>query len=291
MRIVHYGDRAEACVFLLGYFDAVHVGHRKLIARAKALAEKFGVKVAALTFADGKRGDQVYVLSEREKILSSLGVDYLYVARFDGAFKNTGGEAFLETVADNCFVKAFVCGEDFRFGKNAVCGGLCLTEYCKKRGIAVEILPLVSVDGQKASATLAKKYLDEGDIKSLNAMLGDNYFISGKASTEGRHVGRNLGFPTANLHPLDGKYPLAQGVYAVRVKIGATDYRGIANFGPRPTFGDGRVVCETYIDGFSGDLYGKELTVRFDFRIRGVMKFSSAEELKKQLEKDLEKIR
>lgn len=291
MRIVHYGECGEPCVFLLGYFDAVHIGHRKLIERAKVLAERLGVKVAALTFSDAKNGEQVYVLAEREALLGRLGVDYLYVARFDAAFKNTEGESFLDTVTDKCSVKAFVCGEDFRFGKNAVCGALCLTEYCKKRAIMSEILPLVSVGGQKASATLAKKYLDEGNIAALNAMLGEPYFIMGTVATEGRHVGRSLGFPTANLHPAAGKYPLAQGVYAVRTEVNGKEFRGIANFGPRPTFGDGRVVCETYIDGFSGDLYGQELTVRFDFRIRGIMKFSSAEELKKQLEKDLEKIR
>lgn len=291
MRVINYGERGEPCVFLLGYFDAVHVGHRKLIERAVALADKYGAKVAALTFSDAKRGDQVYVLAEREELLSRLGVDYLYLARFDEAFRNTEGEDFLDTVSGCCGVRSFVCGEDFRFGKGAVCGGLCLAEYCKKHRIDAEILPLVSVSGQKASATLAKKYLDEGDIISLNAMLGEPYFISGVVATEGRHVGRKLGFPTANLHPAQGKYPLAQGVYAVHTEIDGKAYRGIANFGPRPTFGDGRVVCETYIDGFAGDLYGKALTVRFDFRIRGVMKFSSAEELKKQLTEDLEKIR
>ena len=291
MRIIHYGGQGETCVFLLGYFDAVHVGHRKLIARAKDLAKERGVSLAALTFTDAKRGEQVYVFSERVAILSSLGVDYVYAAPFDGAFKNTEGEAFLDTVRERCGVSAFVCGEDFRFGKGAVCGELYLKEYCKKHRIECEILPLVSIGGQKASASLAKRYLDEGDIISLNALLGDCYFIAGTVATEGRHVGRRIGFPTANLHPKAGKYPLCQGVYAVHVSLDGRTYRGIANFGPRPTFGDGRIVCETYIDGFSGDLYGRDLTVFFDFRIRGIMKFASAEALKNQLKNDLEKIR
>lgn len=291
MRIVPYGDRGEPCVFLLGYFDAVHIGHRHLIKRAAAIAKKYNVKVAALTFSDAKNGAQVYVFSERAKILQQLEVDYLYVADFDDAFRNTDGEAFLETVARNCSVRAFVCGEDFRFGKDAKSDTVCMTEYCKEHGIRVEIMPLVLLNGQKVSATQAKKYLDEGNIIALNAMLGDRYFISGKVETEGRHVGSSLGFPTANIHPEKGKYPLARGVYAVSANIGGTDYRGIANFGPRPTFGDDRIVCETYLDGFSGNLYGKEITVRFDFRIRNIKKFSSADELKLQLTKDLEKIR
>lgn len=291
MRVIGYGERGVPCVFLLGYFDAVHIGHRMLIERAKTLAAELGVKVAALTFTDAKRGAQVYVLQEREKILGELGVDYLYAAKFDGPFRDTDGETFLETVRTCCSVKAFVCGEDFRFGKGASCGVLCLTEYCRKHGIGAEVMPLISAGGEKVSASLAKKYLDEGNITALNQMLGGRYFISGTVGTEGRHVGRELGFPTANLHPLPDKYPLCRGVYAVRVPLGGKVWRGIANFGPRPTFGDGRVVCETYLDGFTGDLYGRELTVYFDFRIRGIMKFASAEELKEQLRKDLEKIR
>ena len=291
MRIVRYGERGEDCVFLLGYFDAVHIGHRKLIARAKELAQSRGVSLAALTFTDAKRGAQVYVFSERVAILSSLGVDYVCAAPFDEEFKNTEGETFLDVVTRSCGVRAFVCGEDLSFGKGASCGKVCLAEYCQKRGIPAEIMPIVSIGGEKASASLAKKYLDKGDVSSLNALLGDRYFISGQVETEGRHVGRRLGFPTANLHPQEGKYPLRQGVYAVRAEVCGREYRGIANYGARPTFGDGRVVCETYLDGFSGDLYGKTLTVRFDRFLRPVMKFSSAEELRRQLERDLEKIR
>lgn len=291
MRVIGFGEKCGPCVFLLGYFDAVHIGHRALIARAKALASPLGVAVGALTFTGGKRGAQVYVLKERERILSSLGVGFLYAARFDEPFKNMQGEEFLAAVAENCGVRAFVCGEDFRFGQGARCAAPELRAFCKEKGIAADIEPLVTFGGEKVSATLAKQYLAEGDIARLNGVLGERYFLTGRVESEGRHIGRTLGFPTANIHPAAEKYPLREGVYAVRTEIGGKKYRGIANYGPRPTFGDGRTVCETYIDGFSGDLYGEELTIYFDARIRGVMKFSSKEELTAQLEKDLEKIR
>lgn len=291
MREIQFGERGEPCVFLLGYFDAVHIGHRMLIGRAKTLAGELGVKTAAMTFYDAKQGAQIYVYKERISILADLGIDYVVASHFEGAFKDTDGRDFLGAVAKNCDVKAFVCGEDFRFGKGALCGGQELKEYCAQNGIRAEVLPLVMCGGEKVSATLAKKYLSEGNIPALNRMLQDNYFLTGKVETEGRHVGRGLGFPTANIHPSPEKYPLKEGVYAVRVCLDGRIYRGIANYGPRPTFGDGRVVCETYIDGFSGDLYGKEICVRFDFYIRGVRKFSSPAELESQLKKDLEKIR
>ncbi len=289
--MIGFGGRSSPCVFLLGYFDAVHIGHRALIARAKEIASELEIETGALTFTGGKKGAQVYVLKERERILSSLGVGFLYEADFESPFRDLSGEAFLETVADRCGVRAFVCGDDFRFGKGASCGADFLKRFCREREIEAEVLPLISFEGEKVSATLAKKYLDEGNIPKLNAVLGGKYFISGRVATEGRHVGRSLGFPTANLHPEPDKYPLSEGVYAVSVPLDGREYRGIANFGPRPTFGDGRVVCETYIDGYSGDLYGKELTVYFDFRIRDVRKFSSQEELRRQLQRDLEKIR
>ena len=117
------------------------------------------------------------------------------------------------------------------------------------------------------------------------------YFVQGIVSTEGRHVGRSLGFPTANIHLPQDKYPLKAGVYAVTAKIGGALYRGIANYGPRPTFGDGYTVLEVFADGYEGDLYGKEITVYFDAWLRDIKKFDSPKALSEQLTKDLEKIR
>ncbi len=144
---------------------------------------------------------------------------------------------------------------------------------------------------EKAAASLAKQYLAGGEAEKLAELLGDKYFIRGEVATEGRHVGRTIGFPTANIHLSSEKYPLKMGVYAVTAEIGGKIYRGIANYGSRPTFGDGRTVLEVYADGYAGDLYGQTITVYFDEFIREIRKFGSAEELSGQLKKDLEKIR
>ena len=104
-------------------------------------------------------------------------------------------------------------------------------------------------------------------------------------------MGRKIGFPTANIHVSGEKYPLKKGVYAVSARLDGKEYRGIANYGARPTFGDGRVVLEAYFDGYTGDLYGKEIAVYFDGFLREIKKFDSAEALSAQLTKDLEKIR
>ena len=293
MHIVDYekDKYSSPCVLLLGYFDGVHVGHRRLIARAKEEAAARKLAVGIMTFYGGKKGGQIFDFDERLHLFASLGVDFVYAARFDDSFRQTEAEAFLEHVNASLAVRAFVCGADFTYGCGAAGNVDTLRSFADERGIAAIVEPLVDVGGEKAAASLAKQYLDRGDMRSLAVLLGGRYFIRGTVSTEGRHVGRRIGFPTANIHLSPEKYPPAAGVYAVTVDLDGTLYRGIANYGARPTFGDERVVLEVYVDGYGGDLYGKPLTVFFDSRIRDIRKFDDAAQLSAQLEKDLETIR
>lgn len=293
MQVIDYegGGFSRPCVLLLGYFDGVHVGHRALIAAAKRLAEEQGAAVGVTTFYDAKNGGQIYDFNERCRIFSALGIDFVYAAHFDGAFRATEGEAFLSRVCAALSVRAFVCGADYTFGRGAACGVSALQAFAESRGIAVRVLPLVAYDGEKAAATRAKRCLAAGDMPALAGLLGGRYFIAATVVSEGRHIGRTMGFPTANMHVPPCKYPLREGVYAVSATIGKTLYRGIANYGARPTFKDARVVLEVYFDGFSGDLYGRELVVYFDAFLRPVQKFPSAGALAEQLQQDLRSIR
>lgn len=293
MLIVDYDlDRYDdACVLLLGYFDGVHLGHRSLISKAEELAKLHRLRVGIMTFYDSKNGGQIYDFSERVSIFESLGIDFVYAAHYSASFRETEGEDFLDHILKQLDVRAFVCGEDFSFGKGGNGKIQLLTEYSARHNIDVFAEPLVQVGKEKAAACLAKKYLDSGDVKRLASLLGERYFISGRVSTEGRHVGRTLGFPTANIYIREEKYPLCPGVYAVTAFFENYSYRGIANYGNRPTFEDKKTVLEVYLDGYHGDLYGKEIKVCFDFRIRSIQKFANMELLSKQLQKDLEAIR
>lgn len=293
LRIVEYGigGGTEPCILLLGYFDGVHAGHRKLIMRAEELGRRENCRVGIMTFCGQKSGKQVYVFSERAWIFERLGLDFIYAARYDDSFRATKAQDFLLRVLTDLNVKAFVCGEDFTFGKDAASRSDDLVRFCKERGIEVYVESLVNIGGTKAAATRAKMFLDEGNVEELARMLGDKYFVRGVVSSEGRHIGRRIGFPTANIHLSPEKYPLRTGVYAITADIEGKKYRGIANYGPRPTFDDECVVLEVFADGYQGDLYGQEITVYFDFWIRGIQKFDSAEELSAQLTRDLEKIR
>lgn len=292
MRTIRYGAGDHTpCVLLLGYFDGVHVGHRALIAFAQDKAREFGCAVGIMTFRGGKNGAQVYTLQERCSVFAELGLDFVYLADFGAPFRATQGSAFLGQVCADLDVRAFVCGEDYTFGRDAACTANDLLSFAQARGTEAFVRPLLRVGGEKAAATRAKALLDAGDAAALAELLGERYRIAGKVSTEGRHVGRRLGFPTANIHLPPEKYPLRMGVYAVTVRTEHGTYRGIANYGARPTFGDERIVLEVYADGYGGDLYGQVVTVFFDARLRDVQKFTSAAALAAQLQKDLESIR
>ncbi len=293
MKIIPFGEKKyeNSCVLLLGYFDAMHIGHRKLIADAKQIAIREGIETGLMTFTGAKKGGQVFVFEERLRLYRETGIDFVYPAEFNSEFRNMSGEEFLRQVTDQMNVKEFVCGEDYRYGKNAESGIKELSEFCKEKSIALYAERLVEYGGEKAAASEAKRLLDEGNVEALEKLLGGKYFISGNVSTEGRRVGTRIGFPTANIHPQVGKYPLRQGVYAVWAEIDGKKYKGIANYGARPTFEDMRIVLEIYFVGYEGNLYGKELTVYFDYFLRENRKFSCAEELQAQLKKDLEKLK
>lgn len=292
IRVIDYrqGQFDGPCVLMLGYFDGMHVGHRALLSRAREIASG-NMPVGVMTFYDAKNGGQIYTFEERLYLFEKLGVDFVFAAHFDDAFRATEGQDFLSNTVAALHPCAFVCGEDFTFGRSASCGVGQLREFGTAHCIAVEVIPAVLLQGKKAAASFAKELLDGGKVALLAEVLGDRYFIRGTVATEGRHVGRTIGFPTANIHLSPDKYPLKAGVYAVTAEIGREAYRGIANYGGRPTFGDGQIVLEVYADGYSGDLYGKTITVYFDFFIREIKKFGGAEELSEQLKKDLEKIR
>ena len=268
-------------VILLGGFDGLHIGHRLLLERAK----EYGLPVGVMTIAGGK-GDSVFTLRERESIYRRAGVDFALELPF-AEIKELSPQAFVALVEEQFAPKAFVCGEDFRFGKSAAGDPELLRTLTTAQ---VEVLPLLEVDGEKVSASTVKACLTAGKIEEANTLLGEPFFLTGTVQ-EGRKVGRTIGFPTANLNYPEGKCPLAYGVYACEVVIDEKVYRAITNFGTQPTFSGEQVCVETHIDGFDGDLYGKELTVRFLRKMRDIQKFACVEDLQRQLQADLHKIR
>lgn len=272
----------NGCVMLLGGFDGLHVGHKQLVARAKT----YGLPIGIMTIFHGKSEQGLFTSFERESIFKNVEIDFVIELPF-ADIKNLSPEKFIHLLMSKCNVKAFVCGDDFRFGKNAAGNAESIKRAVQ---VCVEIVDLVQIDGEKASATTVKKHLQTGEVEKANCILGEPFFLIGEVVKD-RGVGKTLGFPTANiLYPID-KFPLKQGVYETRVCVDGKVYKAITNYGARPTFDENTVLTETYIDGFNGDLYGQTLQIYFVRFLRENQKFDSADALKEQLQKDIKGVR
>lgn len=271
----------QGSAMLLGGFDGLHVGHRLLLNCAK----QSGFPVGVMTIVGGKE-DSVFTFVEREDVFKRAGVDFVFELPF-AEIKDLSPDAFLALLEENFQPQLFVCGEDFCFGAKAQGNPKTIVERGQVR---VEVLPLVEKDGKKISSTTVKDCLKCGDVHTANALLGERFFLIGKVK-EDRKVGRKLGFPTANIAYPKEKFPLKKGVYETRVCVDGKEYKCITNYGARPTFDNEDVLTETHLDGFSGDLYGRALKVEFVRYLRDIRKFESAEDLKAQLQADIQSVR
>ncbi len=270
------------CALLLGGFDGLHIGHKTLL----DIAKTYNLPVGITTIYGGK-GKSLFLPRERAQIFKAQGLDFVYPLHFTDEFKNTEPEEFLQDIVNRFNVKAFVCGDDFRFGKGAEGTPELIA---KITSIPVHAPAVLRVNGEKVGASFIKNYLKIGDVKRANEYLLQPFFVTGIV-TKDRGVGKTIGFPTANIEYSEEKFPVKEGVYAVSAEIDGVEYRGILNYGARPTFQNTEKKLEAYFDGFDGDLYGRELTVYFDEYIRDICSFASGEALKTQLQRDLRKIR
>ena len=275
-------NKEKGRAMLLGGFDGLHVGHRKLLSCAK----DSGLSVGVMTIVGGKDKSNLFTFAEREEIFKAAGVDFVFELPF-AEIKDLAPTEFLQLLEEEFSPKLFVCGTDFRFGARAAGTAEMLKQSTQ---VCVEVIPLVEMDGEKVSSSYVKALLDAGDVIKVNALLTHPFFLVGQVYAD-RKVGRTIGFPTANiLYPTD-KYPLKIGVYESRVCVDGKTYKGITNYGARPTFADETVVTETYLDGFDGNLYGKTLKIEFIRYLRDVQKFNGVDALKTQLEEDLRRVR
>lgn len=294
LSVIEYGkDEYDfPALIVLGCFDALHAGHRELLKKAKLQAKINGLDLGVMMFRDGKGDKLVYSFEERIAILEQFNVKFVLAIDFTEEFKKTAPLDFLEAVEDKINVKAYMSGKDFRFGEKAKGKSSTLKSYAEDDENGVWYMPVkdVEMDGEKISTTLIKSYLGEGNVAKANALLGSEFTLTGevvKGAGRGTSV---VGFPTVNIVYPEWKQPIKHGVYSVKCMIGETDYQGVANFGTCPTFGDDRVALEVYFEGFSGDLYGQVLTIRFIDFVRDIEEFVSADELSGQIKSDLNSV-
>ena len=289
LKIINYNaDEYDfPALVVLGCFDAVHIGHQALLKKAKLNAKINGLDLGVMMFADGKGGRQVFTFEERVAMLEQYNAKFILRIDYTEEFKKTSAQDFLENLEQHINLKGYMSGKDFRFGAGAKGKSSTLKKYAEDEDNAVwyEAVKDVALDGEKVSTTLIKQCLEEGKINKASQLLGRQYFVSGEVR-EGHGRGKQLGFPTANIAYPENKVLVAPGVYGVEAEIDGAVYKGVANCGPRPTFGEDSYTLEVYFEGLSEDLYGKTVTVRFLNYIRGIRKFATAEELAAQIAVD-----
>lgn len=282
------------CVVALGTFDGLHRGHLDVIGTAKQEAEHTGAKLAVFTFSNhplewiNPAHVPVALVTPAVKLqlLESLGVDVLIDIPFNQLVADLLPQQFLERLRALNY-SCLVVGENFTYGQRGMGNVYTLAASAQALGFKLIVRKLVSNNGTIISSTEIRRLITAGEVQQAAKMLGRSYSISGIVA-HGNERGRLLGYPTANLELVDAHVAIPLGgVYAVRAYVDGCVYGGMANIGKNPTFGDvEKPRLETNIFGFSGDIYGKTLTIEFVQRIRGEVKFAGIDALKEQLAQD-----
>lgn len=276
----------------LGFFDGVHLGHKAVIQSAVKFAKEHGKKSAVITFSDhpccyfwGVCPKYILTRKEREKRIAELGVDYLYELDFE-SISGLTAQDYLKDILINYFIPVSIStGWNHNFGCKKSGNVKFLHENSKKFDYEYFELPPQKLDNEIISSTTIRKLLAEGKIEKANDMLGYKFSISGIV-VKGNQIGRTIGFKTANIVYPSELIELPYGVYSVNTNYGA----GIANFGVRPTINGSHAVLEVHILGFDKDIYGEEIEIEFNKMLRHEKKFSSLDELKNQIQRDISMI-
>jgi riboflavin kinase/FMN adenylyltransferase len=277
----------------LGVFDGVHTGHQAVIARVVRTAAREGGLAGMLTFdphpirviAPEKAPSQLLeTLDHKARVVSKLGIQLFIPLHFDATLACMEAADFIDRLMA-APVRTIAVGEDWRFGRNRAGDVSLLLREAEQRGFRLEAVPPVMWDGDRISSTRIRQAIHDGNLDEAERMLGRRYSVSGTI-IPGDQLGRQLGFPTANLPTGDLQLPPG-GVWAVRVRNDAGDeWQGVANLGTRPTVGGANRLLEVHLLEFSGELYGENLDVRFESFLRPEKRFPSLEELRAQITRD-----
>lgn len=284
-------------VLALGFFDGVHLGHQALLCACRRLADELGVHAGVLTFSShpdllvmGKAPGLLSTDEDRERLLRSFGMDAVTALPFDEQLKNTPWEEFFRRLMTKFGAAGLVCGQDFRFGARGEGNAELLQFACRSAGIPCIVVPEQKKEGITVSSTVIRRFVSAGEMERAVAFLGHPYILTGRVEP-GRHLGRTIGIPTANLRLPEEMLPPRFGVYACKVELDGTDYLAVTNIGTRPTVGGHRITVESWILDYTGDLYGKNLTLRIFGFVRPEKKFDSLEDLRMEIQKNALQVR
>lgn len=279
-------QHCEPLALAIGNFDGMHLGHQALLQANINAASSLGKTPAVLTFEPHPREfftphnapARLTTLREKLELFDAAGIEKVFICAFNKRFAAISAEAFLNILRDQLNANTILVGNDFKFGAKR----LGDVSSFKAAGFDLIALPQVDLDGSRVSSTRVRNALADGDLALTDKLLGRHYSISGKV-VHGAKRGRELGFPTANIH-MRHERPALTGVYAVKLQ----GLNAIANLGVRPTVaGVPKLLLETHVFDFNGDLYGQHVHVEFLHKIREEQKFESLDALKAQIAQDV----
>lgn len=297
------------CVATIGNFDGVHIGHQHILEQLKKKAKEFQLPAVVITFEPQpmeffRRDSHPARLTrfrDKAEVIRSSGIERLQVIRFNRAFSQLSADDFVaKFLVEQLGVKFLLVGDDFCYGKGREGNFQILSEQSRQFGFEVANTPTFEYAAERVSSTRVRQALESGDMALTTALLGRPYWMSGHIQ-HGHKRGRTIGFPTANV-PLHRDTPAVSGVFAVRlwgreldgsegpIQIDDKQFgiNGIANIGYRPTVDGTKGLLEVHLFDFDADLYGKLVHVDFLHKIREEKKFDSFEQLKQQIQKDVQ---
>jgi riboflavin kinase / FMN adenylyltransferase len=278
----------------LGTFDGLHIGHMKLIEAVKACSGKSAAftfkNLPSDLFIQDHKPMHLFTLEEKLNAFNKTGIDYLCITTFDRKFASIDKSLFESLLEAYFSPDNVVVGYNFTYGKHALGNVDTLKEFGDKHGCNIDIIPPVIFDGEPVSSTRIRECIEAGSIERANALLGYTYNITGSVE-KGEGLGNKLGFPTANIKvPKEKAIPL-RGVYSIDALYERKSYKGVCNIGVRPTVSNNsRESIEAHLLSLSEDIYGKEITIFFNKRLRDEIKFSSQNELIEQIKRDIKSI-
>jgi len=281
----------------IGVFDGVHAGHRYLLKKLQERAAERNLLSGVVTFSPHPQSvlhprsqlPWLTSLDDRVEAFRKLGVNIVSVLTFTPKVARLSAREFISLIKENLGMRGILVGPDFALGKGKEGNIDLLRSLGCEMGFSVDVIPPFKINGEIVSSTLIRRALAEGDMGKVKNLMGRYFYLEGKVITSEKR-GRVLGFPTANLDIKPQQALPENGIYATIAQVEGGHFPSATNVGVRPTFGTGEEMVETHLLNYKGNLYGKDMRVEFVQKLRDEQRFSSSEELKTQIEKDIREV-
>ncbi|MDR7856223.1 bifunctional riboflavin kinase/FAD synthetase [Tissierella sp.] len=298
IELLNYNEKRFETAIALGNFDGIHLGHQELIKIVVAKSKELGIKSSLLLFKEHTKAiidnSKPYMITnnyQKYRIAKELGVDIVYLIDFNSELMNLSPEEFVkDIIKDKMNGKLVIVGFDYRFGHKASGDTNYLLELSEKHKFDLIIVDPVFNNEEVVSSTTIREMISLGKMYDVSKLLGRPYCIIGTV-IHGKNRGNKLGFPTANIKPVDNYIIPKNGVYFTNTIIDNKRYISATNIGLNPTFNENILKIETYILDFNGDLYDKSLEIEFIDFMRDDIKFANKEALIEQMEEDIKLIK